>query len=314
MKRIIILAALTILTACSGGGGSGGSGGGSSTSTNKFTASGTPITADAMVSAYATSSIFKPLAVAQQDYYGRALMKDTGGTVYAAAFHFTLNKNDSSTAYFSDFYIDYMTEITGYATSTDVVTSPTLITLTSNSYNAMTNSVSIANASSRFVNFNIDFSNNPYLSSISNAGVIFTNDFNTMVGGDNASFFFIAQKASSLPTVSAGDLLGTFKLVNFSISGAGSIAIDSTSTVKVEGTGGSGYTAFTGQDSQGNSFQGELTLNNANTGALMFGYDNNGGTPPTVTSSYAGAFLFAPDKSCVLGYDTASSLFFAASK
>jgi len=313
MKKLITLAAISMMVACSGGGGSGGGSGGSSTSTNKFTASGSPITTDAMVSAYASSSVVQPMSTSQV-YHGRALMKDISGDIYAAAFHFTLNKNDSSTAYFTNFYIDYMVQVTGYVTSSNVVTSSTQITLASNTYSAMTNSVTIANASSRFVNFNIDFSNNTYLSDISNAGVIFTNDFNTMVGGDNASFFFIAQKASSLPTVTAADLLGTFKLVNFSIDGTGSIAIDSTSTVVVQGTGGSGYTAFKGQDSQGNSFQGELTLNNSNTGALVFGYDDDAGNPPTVATAFVGAFLFAPDKSCVLGYDTTSSLFFAASK
>ncbi len=312
MKKLVFLVLTGLITACSGGGSSGGGGGGT---INKFTAVGTPITADAMVSAYSVSSVnlAVPLSTSQA-YYGRALMKD-GADIYAMAFHFTLNKNDANTAYFSNFFIDYLTQVTGYTTSSNVITTPAQVTLTSMAYNILTNSVQIADASKRFVNFSIDFSDNTHLDDISNAAVIFTTDFNTMVGGDDTTFFFIAQKASSLPASTIADLFGTTNLVNFYIDNSGTIAIDSTSSVVVGGSGGTvGMTAFTGQNSISGAFQGEVVLNNSNTGAFVFGYDDDTGNPPTVATPLIGAFLFSPDKKGVLGYDTISGLYFAASK
>lgn len=305
MKVFFGFLAAFVLTACSGGGGGGGSG--ALTSSNKFSASGTPITIDDIVSASKASAPASTSAT----YYGRVLVSDSG-TLYGASIHFTLNKHDATTAYFSDFYVDRLAQLTGYDSATGLITTPSDLGV-SGVYNALTNSISIANASSRFVSFNVDFGDNTHFDDISNAGVVFSSDFSTMVGGNNLNFFFIAQKASSMPSVSATDIKTSWNLANFTVSG-GTILFTSTSSVTVGGTGGHGLIAFSGSDSLGTSFGGETSLADAGTGIFVFGFDSTPTGTPSADGTLDGVFLLSPDKSYVLGYDDMNGNYFAASK
>lgn len=304
MTRILTLTILLALSiACSDGGGGGGTGVGGTTNTNKFTMTGsTALTVDAITSSKSASTT----------YYGRALMA-SGGNLYGASFHFTLNKNTATTAYFSDFFLDRFVTVTAYNSATAQVTSSTNLSVTA-SYNATTNGLSITNATSRFVGFNINFGNTTYLQNISNAAVMFSNDFTTMVGGDNSTFFFIAQKASSMPNATSTDTQSSWGLANFTVSNSGNIAVSSTSTVNVSGTGGNGLVAFKGTSSDGTTFQGESSMTDAGTGLFMFGFDGGSHATPTADGRLDGAFLLSPDKSYMLGYDKMDGIFFAGSR
>lgn len=308
--RITKIFLILLLAGCSGGGGGGSAGGGSTTSSNKFTQSGSPITVDDMVSGYSSTSIHTNSVL--QTYYGRFLRK-SGSDIYSGLIRFTLNKTSSTTGYFTDFYLDHYVQITSAITATTLVSATTNLSV-GGSYNASTNGLTVADASSRIVNFNLDFGNNTYFSDIANAGVIFTNDFNTMVGGDNASFFFIAQKGSAHASSTMSDLIGSYGIANFTVDGAGSVAVTSTSSVAVGGTGGNALTAFYGTNSLSGAFQGETTLTNSATSTFVFGYDTGGNSPATADGPIDGIFLLSPDKKCVLGYSFYNSNYFAASK
>src|SRR5690606_11484380 len=101
-----------------------------------------------------------------------------------------------------------------------------------------------------FVGFNLVFGANPHFNEVKNGGLLFSADFSTMVGGNNATFFFIAQKATSMAATAVSDLLHSWQTANFTVSNLGQITLISISVVTPAGTGGNGLTAFTGVDSQ----------------------------------------------------------------
>lgn len=306
-RSLLVLAVVTVLSGCSGSSG----GPSTSSSTNKFTSSGSAITIDSITSSVSGSSL--TAQATSQVYYGRVLYV-SGSNLYAASIHFTLNKDSSTAAYFSNFSLDRLVQVSSITAATAVVSSPMDLNVTA-AYNSSTNGLSITNATSRFVRFNLDFGDNTHFADVTNAGVIFSSDFSTMVGGNNSSFFFIAQKASSMASVSNSDLVATWSLANFTVSGAGSISVSSTSSVSVSGTGGHGLNAFTGINSNVGAFKGEVTLNDSGTGVYLFGYDTSGGSgTPTADGQVDGGFLLSPDKQFILGYSIYDGVYFAASR
>lgn len=311
MKNLtLMLVSALFVVACSGTGG-GDSDGGTPAPTNKFTVAGSSITVDDLVSAPTSLGHVNPLATSQV-YYGRVFYK-SGANYYGGTVHFTLNKHTSYAAYFSNFYLDYLAQINAYGTSTPIVTTSTDLSVTA-AYNPTTNYVSIQSGVSRFVSFSLDFGNNTNFADVTNAGVIFSSDFSTMVGGNNSSFFFIAQKASSQPTVAISDITGNWSLANFTVNGSGAVNVSSTSTVSVTGTGGNNLTAFTGTNSISGAFQGETALSNSTVGNFAFGFDTFARTPPTADGTIDGSFLLSANKNFILGINTYAGVYFAASK
>ncbi len=305
-KICLSLVSLLFIAGCSGAGGTS-----AATASNAFTSAGSDLTMDKITSAASGSSV-SSLATSQL-YYGRVLYK-SGGNTYAAAIHFTLNQDTVSTAYFTNFFLDRLVQVSAVTASSPIVTTSTDMVVSS-SYNASLNGLSIAGASSRFVRFSLDFGNNTYFADIVNAGVIFSRDASTMVGGNNASFFFIAQKAASLPSASLTDLSSTWSLANFLVNTSGVISVTSTSSVGIAGVGGHGLTSFKGTNSVSGAFEGEVALNGASAGIFILGFDSTPGNGiPTHDGFVDGAFLLSPDKNYLLGYNTLNAVYFAASR
>jgi hypothetical protein len=308
MKYFYILLTCSLIFSCSGGG-SGSSGSTTPTDTNKFTATGTSATINDLVSTTSTSNA-QPLSTSAQ-YYGRFLSTD-GSFLYSGTVRFSITKESDSTAYFTSFYLDYLSKVS--FSSPTVIVSSQHDPLVPTSYDSSDNHISIADGTSRFISFKINFGDNTYVSDIPTAGMIFSSDLTTIVGGDNLSFFFIAQKTSSQPAVSTSDLEATWKLANFTVSSSGGITVTSTSTVTVGGTGGNGYTAYTGTHSTAGNMSGEIALTDSTSGAFVYGPDPNADqTTPTASSLYGG-FLLSADKNFVLGVDAVNGIYFAASK
>lgn len=307
IKFVILASYLLTVFSCSGGGGSDAAAG--STDTNKFTSAGTNISIDGITSSLSGSSV---TTLTTQTYYGRFFSK-SGGSYYAGSVHFTLNKNDNTTAYFSNFFLDRMVQLTAYNTNSVIVNSATDL-VAPGAYNATTNSIQIQDASKRYVSFKLDFGNNANIADIPNAGIIFSKDFSTMIGGDNSTFFFIAQKASSLPGSLVSDLLTSWKYVNFSVTNGPVFTLINTGSFSVSGTGGNGLTAFTGSNSAGSVFQGETTINDSGAGIFLYGYDSTPGGTPTADGTVDGGFLLSPDKQYILGFDFISRNYFGASR
>lgn len=256
-------------------------------------------------------------AIADETYYGRVLFKSNGGQLYGAAIRFDLNTNSSSTAFFSNFYLDRLVLFVNMTTAIPIVTSPVNLNVNP-SYSYLTNGLSISNVTSRYVGFNIDFGNNAnFTSDVMSAAAIFTRDFSTFVGGDNSSFFFIAQKASSLPVVTSGDLFGEWIMLDFGVTGHGTLDIGSPSRLAAGGIGGTGYTIFKGSNiSNSLIYGGEFYLTDSGTGAVGLGYDS---TPPfdstiTMDGTVDGAFLLSPSKKFILGFDARNNRYFAGSR
>ncbi len=295
-------------TACSSDGGSSG-GNASIESTNGFTSDGSPLTVNRMVENPSSSSLSTAT-----DYYGRFVAEDDSGNLFVGTAHFTLNREDDNTAYFSDFYLDYFARVTGYNSSTTIQGSSSDLGVPVG-YNSNTNSVTIANSSQRIMSFSVDFTDNSNINDVNAATMVFSTDFTTMVGGAS-DFFFVAQKASAHSTASIDDLDGAWGLVNFTAA-SGEMTIDSFAQVVATGTGGNDLQAFTGQNESGGApYGGEYDIVDANAGAFAFGFDleYQAGDTPTASGDIHGIFLQSPDKNVLFGVNSLESIIFAATR
>lgn len=306
-----LLLFLVIFAACGGGGSDT-----PDTTQNQNQASSTPrnwsaassaLTIDAIVN---TPAAGKAVYTTAPFYYGRFLYTDQVN-LYTGSVKFKLNKEDDSHAYFSDFTLEHYSKVTDYDEHADLIASSKDLQV-EGSYDLNSNNATIDNATSRFVAFDLDFGNNAYFGDITNAGVIFSADFTTMAGGNNATFFFIAQKTDAQPDVSLDSLSGKWNVINFTVSSRGIINKTSTSSVTVGGTGGHGFTGFIGTNSRSVAFDGELALTDPTSAAFVFGYGSGNGT----MSAYGmdGAFLVSADESLALGVDITNAYYFAAEK
>lgn len=306
MFRLVVLILSVAIAGCSD---SSGGGSGSGGKQNSFTMSGNSVSIDGITSTGTSAELG---AQSVQQYFGRVLIANSSN-LYSGTFSFKLNKHSSTQAYFSDFSVDRLVQINSLSSVTPIITSPTDMTVNP-AYSASGNSVTISSSTKRFVSLKIDFGNNTYFSDVPNAGVMFSNDLSTMVGGDNSSFFFIAQKATSIPSVSISELVNSWGLVNFTVDGGGTIDIVSTSTVTVGGTGGNGLTAFKGQTPGVAAFQGEAALIDPVGGVLAFGFDDSTTGTPTAYGPIHGVFLISPDKQYMLGLNADQGTYFAGSR
>lgn len=339
MKRSIFWACALILVLSSGYGCGGGGGGSSNspapnvgsnnpnpgssnpthTNVKSFSTAGSPITIDNIVSGSSSSSTSSMVSSSDQEvsasstsafYFGRFFATE-GVHLVSGSVKFKLNKQDNNEAYFSDFTLEHYSEITGFESHSDIISSSVNLDVSS-SFDSVKNHVEISNATKRFVRFDLDFGNNTYFNDINNAGVIFSSDFTTMVGGDDSSFFFIAQKASSQPDISLSALMGSWKSICFRVNtSTGDIILTSASTITVGGTGGNGFTAFTGVNT-GGPFNGEGTLADPISAAFFYGYGSGSGIPTATTID--GAFLISADQSLAVGYDLLNNFYFAVER
>lgn len=283
-------------------------GSGISSLSNPFTRVGSALTIDSLVSAVSGSST--SLSTTSQTYYGRAVIKN-GSFVYGATFKFSIHKQSDSAAYFSSFQILRLVVLNGMSSAIPVVTSPLTVGVGSG-YSLGSNSIAILGALDRTANFNLSFSNHTYLSDVTSAAFVASDDFRTIVGGDNQSFFFIAQKASSLGSVTTAQMEQRFSLVEFHISGFGSLTFADLWTFSSSGVGGNGYSAYRATTATGSVREGEFNLVDATGGLFVFGSDSSPGNgTPTADGAVSGAFLLSPDGQLILGYDLENSLYWA---
>ncbi len=265
------------------------------------------------------TSVGSSLSIAKisgETYYGRLLFKSNSGQLYGAAVHFNINTDSSTTAFFSDFILDRLVLFVNMTTAVAIITSPVDLNVNP-SYSFGGNGLSVSDISARRIGFNINFGNNANLSDVVSAAAVFTRDFSTFVGGDNATFFFIAQKASSLGAVTGADLLGAWFMIDFQVAGYGALILGSPSKMAVGGSGGRGYTVFRGTDLSGSvSYGGEYNLTDAGTGASGLGYDSTPQDASSITmdGTVDGAFLLSPSKRFILGFDARSNKYFAGSR
>lgn len=312
IKYLLGCLGLFVILANCGGGSDSGSDDDSATGTESFSDSGSSLTIDDIVNGSSSSSSlntsFVTVSSSAPFYFGRFIYYDSS-SIFTGAVKFKVNKNDDDSAYFSDFSLEYLSEVLSVSSSDSLVTDSTDLDVDPD-YDSSSNQITIANATSRFVAFDIDFGNNDYFSDIEDAGVFFSADFSTMVGGNNSTFFFIAQKVTSQPDVSSSAIEGDWAVITFSVGSTGSITANSTASVSIGGTGGNGFTGFTGTNSSSGDFDGELSLTDATAGCFMFGYGSGDGTMTALGIN--GGFLVSADQNLAVGIDLSSGLYFAA--
>lgn len=280
---------LAFLVACSSSS-SSNDGSGSSGSVNKFSASSRAMTATDLAPATRAGT---------QAYYGSFLYKN-GADYYAGGINFTL-ENNGTNVYFKTLAFEKVVLFNTYNSSGSVAT--TGVSCFSNgSHNATTNFINVSDTTSRFVKFSVNVGGvctGAGFSDISNAGVVFSNDFVTMAGGDNSSFFFMAQKATAQGTFSLTDVDGTSSLYWFTVDGSGNPSAVSGNAASVTTTNGSWQTT---------SSTGSLKLVDSAIGSYLFKYSTTG------ASSIDGGFIMTPNKSFLLGIDLTSGYYFASSR
>lgn len=305
LKTFIFLAFIMFFVAC----GAGSSIGEGTVSSKSFTDSSDPIEMDDIVNSLPAPSLKKVDTSSTAPYYFGRFLLVRDGDLFSGSVKFRILKESDDFGYFSDFTLEHMSEVLSITTNTEIVSSSEDLEV-SGSFDSSNNTVSITNATERFVSFSINFGNNDYFADIIDAGVVFSSDFTTMAGGDNEHFIFIAQKVESQPDVSEDAIEGDWSLLYFTVSGS---LINSlgTGSVSVGGTGGNGFTAFTGEDDAGESFGGELGVNDETSGAFFFGLSSDGST---TAEGIDGAFLVSADENLAIGYNVTGEFYFAAER
>lgn len=300
---VLLSCALSISLA---GCGSVGAGGASKTM-NAFTRIGRPLSIDALVAGAGTFST-------QQTYYGRALVKN-GSDLYGMTFRFTLNKQNDLSAYFSNFQVLRLVLLNGFMNAVPLISSATTISVPSG-HNTATNSLTLVDAAVRTAKFDLNFGANAYLRNIASAGIVAADDFRTIAGGDDGSFFFIAQKATSLPRASTTDLAQPFTLIEFGVNASGSLNFrDLWSFSSLAGSGGTGYESFRMTTPEGSRQEGEFQLVDSETGIFVLGFDEAPGDgTPTASRGLEGTFLLSPDRQLILAYNLTNAAYFAGSR
>lgn len=254
------------------------------------------------------------LTTGNTQYYGRALIRD-GGILYGATLSFQLRPQGSQGAYFANFRILRMIIFSGLMSATPTVTSPQNLSVPS-SFNLGLNSLVIRDPSARRANFSLSFASNLYLRDLSEAVILVSDDFRSLVGGDSTYFHFIAQKAPAMGTVSSADLDSIWSTTDFRVSSVGDLTLGVSSQLQNLGVGGLGLTAFRVSTSNGILRAGEFNLVDAASGLFALSLDLNpsaNGTPRG-NGGVDGAFLLSPDGQLLLGYDIRNSFGFAGGR
>ncbi len=281
--------------------------GGASKMMNAFTRIGTPLTIDALVAGAGTFST-------QQTYYGRALVKN-GADLYGMTFRFTLNKESNLSAYFSNFQVLRLVLLNGFMNALPLISSPTTISVPSG-HNPATNHLALVDAAVRTAKFDLNFGANTYLRNIASAGIVVADDFRTIAGGNNGSFFFIAQKATSIPRAASTDLAQPFTLIEFGVNASGTLNFrDLWSFSSINGGGGTGYEPFRMTTPEGSRQEGEFQLVDSESGIFVLGFDATPGDgTPTASHGLEGIFLLSPDRQLILAYNLTNAAYWAGSR
>lgn len=291
--------------------GCGGVGAGAVSKTmNAFTRAGAPLTIDRLVADAGALGA----ASTQQTYYGRALVRN-GGDLYGLTFRFTLNKQSNIAAYFSNFQILRLVRLNGFLNAIPLVTSATTISVPSG-HNAATNNLVLVDAALRTAKFDLNFGVNLYLPNIASAGFVTADDFRTIAGGNAGSFFFIAQKATSIPRAANQDLALPFTLVDFGVNASGALNFrELWSFSSIGGAGGGGYEPFRMTTPGGGRQEGEFQLVDSESGFFVFGFDATPGDgTPTASHGLEGALLLSPDRQLLLAHDLTHAAYWAGSR
>lgn len=286
-------------------------GGGVSSAQNAFTRLGSTLTIDRLVTTAGTSSLGGHST--SSDYFGRALIKN-GSSLYAMTFRFTLNKQNDLAAYFSNFQILRLVLLGGFANAVPLVTTPVTVTVPSG-HNAANNNLVLADAALRAATFDLQLTGSAYLTRITSAGIVVADDFRTMAGGDDGAFFFIAQKASSIPSAANEDLVAPFTLVDFSVGAQGGLRFEDLWNFSSVGAGGGGEEAFRMTTPAGARREGEFRLVDSASGIFVFGFDATvGDGAPTASQGVEGCLLLSPDRELLLAYDLTGATYWAGSR
>lgn len=237
-------------------------------------------------------------------YYGRFLYRAPGSDYHSCgSVRFQLVKNNSTSAYFTNFSLLSLVEI--WPDQTTFVSSATDVGV-DDEYHSSSNNITIANATSRFMSFDLTFDSD-LLTDISNAGVIFTDDFTTMVGGDDSSFIFIAQRATSQPDASISDLDGTWLAARFNVSSSTPV-LASFLAVGFETDSDGVYNHFDGVDSQYGAFAGAAALGDADAACYLYVVSDG------ESGDFDGGFVLSADQSLAVGYDFSTGTYFGMGK
>ncbi|MBI4411317.1 MAG: hypothetical protein HY541_02395 [Deltaproteobacteria bacterium] len=289
------------------GGDDGSDGATDSSSGGSWSAGGEALTIDDVVNGSGSGASLTKAVTASSDaafYFGRFIFDD-GADLHCGSIKFKLNKENSNSAYFSDVSLENMSTVVNGTSSTPTVTSSTDLDVDPN-YSASSNRVEIADATSRFVAFDLDFGNNDYFGDVTDAGVIFSSDFLTMAGGNDVDFFFIAQKVDSQPDVVDDDIVDDWDDIRFNVdTSSGEILLAATGEVTVSGADSDGHHAFEGTDTLYGSIEGSAGLTDEKGGCFAYTFDE---------VYIYGGFVLSADTLLGAGYDIDTATYFVMEK
>lgn len=240
---------------------------------------------------------FHVLIGATPEYYYGRYIKNDGGDITCGLVSFKVVKESNDTAYFADWTVHRIVDISSPSNVIETLNTDTAADVPAG-YDASTNHLSILDDTRRHVNFKINFDDNTYLPDISNGAVVFSEDFETMVGG-STSFAWIASRRTSAPAAADNDaLVGSWSAYNFFPTSGGDISTGATSGEDYNGIG-SGSLSMTAVDGEGFDFNGEADLMDAEVGVFAYAEGALGST----LASIDGVLFIGPKATVMMRFD-----------
>ena len=257
-----------------------------------------PVTA-APISAGSFFPMHLMLGATPEYYHGRYIYNN-GGNLDGGRFSFKIVKNSNSSAYFADWKIHNTIVISDPTTG---VTNGTEIDLAvPTGYDGTDNAIFISNEFKRYVKAKINFGAGP-IGDIANGIFMFSEDYTTMVGGDN-TVYFIATRGNSPPSpVGTSDLTGSWGAYQFANNNGTSITTKGLSSDVLSATSVSeaSISAINGDKT---SFSGVSKIMSADIGIFIYAEDAFG----VNLSSVDGVFLIGPNKDYSMRFDLNTDL------
>jgi hypothetical protein len=257
-------------------------------SVNRFTSVGDLLTID---------------SVADVQYIGRVFYVD-GSNRYAGTLQFMLKKNLTTNAYFSNFTITNWGKFDPALNSESIdFSAGNPNPITGYSYDSASNSFSISDSKIRTASINLN-TTGLLANQLSNIGVLFTNDFSVMAGG-NDNIAFIVQKNGNLANpVNNSTFTENWLVSNTQITNGTLSKIQDASLVIASTPGQNSLPhGFSATLADGTSITGEGGVPNSTLGIFTLAVYSSDPNAYTID----GMLMISPDKTFILGCDIDNS-------
>ncbi|EQC45283.1 hypothetical protein [Bacteriovorax sp. Seq25_V] len=276
-----------------------------------------PTTINDVTDATDQPEVQKP-EVTPTPFQGR-FITSIGSETFGGTISFQIVKKEDGKAYFKKFSLDHFVKIKKYFVTEEIQTDSREFNI-SKEYDEIKNSIILENTETNYFRANLDFNEDINLRDLTNVAMILSNDKTTIIGGDNTTFFFIAQKGESFPQVKDFNISGLWNNHSFDVSPDGSIERLGEATVSVEEYKNKKFATFKSISNRYGKTEGIIGYTDMKSQLYQFGYNQDIDFKPDNDNIFfnkipkAGYFILSPDSRYILGVDLERTTFFGGER